>query len=131
MQVAYSKASNLTFNAAYVARTSAAANPIGYNDIFPLGTGAFSYIAAAAYQLQSINMLDVDQPLTNYLDPADFQQSGQWCPQIYSTYPDEDNTTMPDSAQSPTSGERRKFCMYGCENAYLYIIKSTFLARSC
>ena len=48
-----------------------------------LGTGALSYISAAAYQLREANILDIDQPVTIYLDPTDFGYANQWCPDIY------------------------------------------------
>lgn len=83
VQVAYVKANNLTFNAGFVAADAAAANAIAYGDVFPLGTGALSYISAAAYQLRDASILNIDQPVTNYLDPADFGYTSQWCPDVY------------------------------------------------
>ena len=83
MQVAYVKANNLTFNAGFVATDAAAANSIAFGDVFPLGTGALSYISAAAYQLRDAGILDTEQPVTTYLDPADFGFYSQWCPGVY------------------------------------------------
>ncbi|KAK9863358.1 hypothetical protein WJX84_001881 [Apatococcus fuscideae] len=81
--VAYVKANNLTFNAGFVAADAAAANAIAYTDTFPLGTGSLSYVSVAAYQLRDATILDIDQPVTNYLDPADFGYASQWCPDVY------------------------------------------------
>ncbi|KAK9862191.1 hypothetical protein WJX84_003956 [Apatococcus fuscideae] len=97
---AYAKAGRLVWNAAYPATYAVAANDIAANDIFPLGTGALSYIAAAAFQLRDANILDLDQPLTNYLDPADFGFASQWCPSIYAQ-PHEESPTG-STAASPS-----------------------------
>lgn len=83
VQVSYVRANNLTFNAAFVSADAATSNSIEYSEIFPLGTGALSYISAAAYQLREANILDIDQPVTIYLDPTDFGYANQWCPDIY------------------------------------------------
>ena len=131
LQVAYVRSNNLTFNAAFVSADAAISNSIEYSDLFPLGTGALSYISAMAYQLRDANILDIDQPVTIYLDPTDFGYAHQWCPDIYGQPAADTPTGQPSSQHMTGIVKRALAARYKSSQGQKYPLEFPHVASSC
>lgn len=49
----------------------------------PIGSNTKLFTSVAVWQLYHRGLLDLDAPVIQYMDKADFNQTEDWCPQLY------------------------------------------------